>query len=69
MLGTADQSKRELNQSISISNLKRDFSRRFPSHPLTRILLNEPDTMHIEELIAKAGTWLAFFQAEKSVRK
>lgn len=48
-------------RKIDISNLKARFARKFPSHPLNAILLNEPDLLTVEELCAKAQTWLAFF--------
>jgi hypothetical protein len=52
-------------RKIDISNLKVRFARKFPSHPLNAILLNEPDLLTVEDLCAKAQTWLAFFHGEK----
>ncbi|KPV47038.1 hypothetical protein SE19_02780 [Acidiplasma aeolicum] len=49
---------------VSISELKRNFVRKFPSHQLSRILSTEPDSLTVEELLAKAQTWLAFFKGE-----
>lgn len=56
-------------REISISDLKRNFTERFPNSPLTPLLLCEPDSMSIDELVAKAGTWLVFLRTEKSVKK
>ena len=49
---------------VSISNLKRNFVKKFPNSQLAAVLLCEPDSMSIEELIGKAGTWLVFLQAK-----
>ncbi len=49
---------------VSISNLKRSFVKKFPNSRLAAVLLHEPDTMSIEELIGKTGTWLVFLQTE-----
>jgi len=49
---------------VSISELKRNFVRKFPLNPLSRILSAEPDYLTGEELLAKAQTWLAFFKGE-----
>jgi hypothetical protein len=46
---------------VNIASLKMDFARKFPEHPLAKILLSEPDSLTGEELTAKAQTWLAFF--------
>lgn len=54
-------------REISISDLKRNFTQKFPDSPLTPILLYEPDTMSVDDLIAKTGTWLAFLQRERSL--
>ena len=54
---------------ISISGLKRNFTERFPNSALTPILLAEPDSIGLEELIGKTGTWLAFLQRERSEKK
>ena len=55
----------QVDRVISISQLKKDFSRKFPTHPLAQILLNEPDAMTIGSLIAKVGTWLVIAQTAK----
>ncbi len=52
-------------REVSISNLKRNFVKKFPNSSLVSVLLREPDSMSIEELIGKAGTWLVFLQAER----
>ncbi|SIM83431.1 hypothetical protein [Cuniculiplasma divulgatum] len=52
-------------RKIDISGVKVAFVRNFPSHPLSKILLSEPDSVTGEELLAKAQTWLAFFHGEK----
>jgi hypothetical protein len=52
----------EEGRKIDISKLKQGFAVKFPSHPLTAILLSEPDVLTKEELLAKSQTWLAFFQ-------
>jgi hypothetical protein len=52
-------------REVSISSLKRNFVKKFPSSSLVSVLLREPDSMSIEELIGKAGTWLVFLQAER----
>jgi hypothetical protein len=54
---------------ISISNLKRNFVKKFPNSSLVSVLLREPDSMNVEELIGKAGTWLVFLQAERRDEK
>ena len=51
----------EMAGRVNISILKTNFAGRFPTHPLTKILLSEPDRMTAEELLAKSQTWLAFF--------
>jgi hypothetical protein len=56
-------------REITISDLKRNFMQEFPDSPLTPILLCEPDSMSVDELIAKTGTWLAFLQQKKGSRK
>jgi len=63
------------SQDIVIYGRKRAFSRhlkheksfaaKFPSHPLTRILLSEPDIVTMQELLAKSQTWLSFFHGGK----
>lgn len=52
-------------RKLDISKLKAGFAGKFPSHPLTAILLAEPDSMTKEELLPKAQTWLAFFQGRE----
>lgn len=52
-------------REVSISNLKRNFAKKFPNSSLAAVLLREPDSMSIEELIGKAGTWIVFLQAER----
>ena len=54
-------------REISISDLKRNFTQKFPDSPLTPVLLYEPDAMSIDDLVAKTGTWLAFLQRERSL--
>jgi hypothetical protein len=49
---------------IDVSMVKMQFAKKFPDHPLTHILLSEPDSLTGEELLAKAQTWLAFFKGE-----
>ena len=49
---------------VSISNLKLSFVKKFPNNRLAAVLLREPDSMSIEELIGKTGTWLVFLQTE-----
>ncbi|MHB1493492.1 MAG: hypothetical protein ACYCSG_03165 [Thermoplasmataceae archaeon] len=56
-------------REISISNLKRNFVKKFPNSSLVSVLLREPDSMNVEELIGKAGTWLVFLQAERRDEK
>jgi len=51
----------ERGRLVDISNLKKSFAAKFPSHPFTRILLSEPDIVTIQELLAKSQTWLSFF--------
>ena len=46
---------------VNIATLKANFTRKFPEHPLTKILLLEPDTLTNEEFLSKTSTWLAFF--------
>jgi hypothetical protein len=55
----------EESRRLDISRLKAGFLAKFPSHPLSKILSLEPDSLTVEELLAKAQTWLAFFQGEK----
>lgn len=55
----------EQAKRIDISGVKATFVRNFPSHPLSKILLSEPDSVTGEELLAKAQTWLAFFHGEE----
>jgi hypothetical protein len=50
---------------VSVAKLKANFAKKFPDHPLTRILLSEPDILAREEFLAKAQTWLAFFHGVK----
>ena len=52
----------EGTRRVNIASLKIAFARKFPEHPLAKILLSEPDTLTEEEFLAKAQTWLAFFQ-------
>jgi hypothetical protein len=54
-------------REISISDLKRNFTQKFPDSPLTPVLLYEPDAMSIDDLVAKTGTWLAFLQRKRSL--
>jgi hypothetical protein len=56
-------------REVSISNLKRNFVKKFPNSLLVSVLLREPDSMNVEELIGKAGTWLVFLQAERRDEK
>ncbi len=49
---------------IDISKLKTGFMGKFPSHQLSKILSAEPDSLTVEELLAKAQTWLAFFKGD-----
>jgi hypothetical protein len=55
----------ERGRSVDISNMKKSFAAKFPSHPLTRILLSEPDIVTMQELLAKSQTWLSFFHGGK----
>jgi hypothetical protein len=57
----------KVGREISISDLKRNFTQKFPDSPLTPVLLYEPDTMSEDDLIAKTGTWLAFLQRKRSL--
>ncbi len=50
---------------LNITKLKESFISRYPSHPLSRIFVSEPDNLTGEELIAKSQTWLAFFHGGK----
>lgn len=50
---------------ISIRSLKDGFSSQFPDHPLTRVLLFEPDEMSAGVFIAKATTWLALTRTKE----
>ena len=50
---------------VDISGLKASFIGKFPAHSLSKVLLSEPDKVTIEELLAKAQTWLAFFQGDR----
>ncbi len=50
--------------SIDIRKVKLKFATKFPEHPLTKILLSEPDMLTADEFIAKAQTWLAFFSGD-----
>ncbi|MCL4438964.1 MAG: hypothetical protein M1616_06355 [Candidatus Thermoplasmatota archaeon] len=50
---------------VNIAALKTNFARTFPEHPLAKILLSEPSTLTDEEFLAKAQTWLAFFQGRE----
>ena len=59
----------KIAMEVSISNLKRNFVKKFPNSSLVSVLLREPDSMSIEELIGKAGTWLVFLQAERRDEK
>ena len=54
-------------REISISDLKRNFTQKFPDSPLTPVLLYEPDAMSIDDLVAKTGTWLAFLRRKRSL--
>ena len=57
----------KVGREISISDLKRNFTQKFPDSPLTPVLLYEPDAMSIDDLVAKTGTWLAFLQRKRSL--
>ena len=50
---------------LDISTLKIRFAIKFPEHPLTKILISEPDNLTGEELLAKSQTWLAFFNGDE----
>jgi hypothetical protein len=54
----------QLGKRVSILELKRNFVGKFPSHQLSKILSAEPDSLTVEELLAKAQTWLAFFKGD-----
>jgi hypothetical protein len=49
---------------VNITRLKESFISRYPSHPLSRIFVSEPDILTATELVAKSQTWLAFLQGE-----
>ncbi len=55
-------------RAIDISNLKKEFAKKFPEHPLTQVLLSEPDSLKSYEFIAKVETWLAFFHGGNNER-
>lgn len=50
---------------VNIAGLKANFAKKFPEHPFNRLLLSEPNILTNEELLAKAQTWLAFFNGGK----
>ena len=49
---------------ISISELKRSFSKKFPNSEIANILLNEPSEISVEELIGAVGVWLNILDME-----
>ena len=50
---------------IDISKLKTGFIGKFPSHSLSKILSSEPNSLTNQEFLAKAQTWLAFFEGDE----
>lgn len=49
---------------VDITKVKSTFASKFPEHPLTKILISEPDYLTAEEFLAKVQTWLAFFNGD-----
>ncbi len=51
---------------ISIKNIKKNFSYRYPENSLTKVLLNENDELSEEEFLAKVITWLLILENNKN---
>lgn len=54
------------NQKIDLSQVLQNFTERYPNHPLTPIILREPNQMTDEEFLGKVGTWLAICDIESN---
>ena len=52
-------------RKVNITELKANFTSKFPEHPFSKLLLSEPNDLTGEEFLAKAQTWLAFFHGGK----
>jgi|ACXJ01.1.fsa_nt_gi hypothetical protein len=52
-------------QQISLISLKKGFSSKFPTSPLTQILISEPDYVTITELLAKSQTWFSILENKR----
>ena len=63
------QLNKPMLNEISLADLKRKFSARFPNSQLAQVLLSEPDTLSGAEFLAKAQTWLAILENEKRDEK
>ncbi len=63
------QLNKPMLNEISLADLKRRFSARFPNSQLAQVLLSEPNTLSGAEFLAKAQTWLAILENEKRDEK
>ncbi len=52
---------------INIASIKRNFIRKFPKHPLTKILMQTEDLLSEEEFLGAVLVWLQIIDLEEEV--
>ncbi len=52
---------------INIRLVKRNFVRKFPNHPLTKILMQTEDLLSEEEFLGAVLVWLQIIDLEEEV--
>ncbi len=53
---------------INIREIKKNFSKKFPYHPLTEIMLRTNDMLSEEEFLGTVSVWLQILDLEENLQ-
>ncbi len=56
------------NCLINIADVKKNFSKRYPDHPLTKVMLGTKDVLSEEEFLGVVSVWLEILDLEEDLK-
>ncbi len=52
---------------INVADVKKNFSKRYPDHPLTKVMLGSKDVLSEEEFLGVVSVWLEILDLEEDL--
>ncbi len=53
---------------INIADVKKKFAKRYPGHPLTKVIFGTKDVLSVEEFLGVVSVWLEILDLEEDLK-